>query len=147
MLFESKANQSYEELWSDASGSWSCGVLWGGQSLHYTHPTQPTSGPGPQVARLDFTGLDSLVHHYFQCFLAPSTQQAYICVATRGNKPGPLFNFADGKLLTINKREIRPPHQRSSVPGRHMCQQLCRSQLPYRSSNSSCSSRNSRLHY
>ena len=50
-----------------------------GQTLCYTHPTQPTSGPGPQEARLDFTGLDSLVHHYFQCSLAPSTQWAYMC--------------------------------------------------------------------
>ena len=31
MLFESKANQPDEELWSDASGSWGCGALWGGE--------------------------------------------------------------------------------------------------------------------
>ena len=50
-----------------------------GQTFCYTHPTKPTGGPGPQEARLDFTGLDSLVHHYFQFSLAPSTQQAYMC--------------------------------------------------------------------
>ena len=45
-----------------------------GQSLLHTHPTQPTSGPGPQKARLDFNGLYSLVRYYFQCSLAPSTR-------------------------------------------------------------------------
>ena len=31
MPFESKANQPDEELWNDASGSWGCRVLWGGE--------------------------------------------------------------------------------------------------------------------
>ena len=45
MIFESKANQPDEELWSGASGSWGCGALWGGEWFQQSWVNIPQGKP------------------------------------------------------------------------------------------------------
>ena len=52
---------------------------------HFATPIPPSLLVGlvlkrPDWTSLDWTGLDSLVHHYFQCSLAPLTRRAYVYV-------------------------------------------------------------------